>query len=124
MPNTNYILTSSGSFLSEDELYHHGIKGMKWGVRKQKQAVSVKTAGHKLHKTKNNGPVSEFKRERKRQKRYLASKRAISFGRAAANRYLQKHDVTINGNSARISSGAEALAKLGLNYVYMKNTIK
>ena len=35
MPN-NYILTSDGSFISEDELYHHGVKGMKWGHRKAK----------------------------------------------------------------------------------------
>ena len=34
MPNTNYVLTSNGSFTSEDELYHWGIKGMKWGVRR------------------------------------------------------------------------------------------
>ena len=30
----NYILTSNGSFVSEDELYHWGVKGMKWGVRR------------------------------------------------------------------------------------------
>lgn len=34
MPNTNYILTSNGDFISEDELYHWGIKGMKWGIRR------------------------------------------------------------------------------------------
>lgn len=34
MPNTNYILTSNGHFISEDELYHWGIKGMKWGIRR------------------------------------------------------------------------------------------
>ena len=31
MATTNYILTSNGNFISENELYHHGIKGQKWG---------------------------------------------------------------------------------------------
>lgn len=34
MPDTNYILTSDGNFISENELYYWGIKGMKWGVRR------------------------------------------------------------------------------------------
>ena len=34
MSDTNYILTSDGTFMSEDELCHYGIKGMKWGVRR------------------------------------------------------------------------------------------
>ena len=34
MSNTNYVLTSNGNFISEDELYHWGIKGMKWGSSK------------------------------------------------------------------------------------------
>ena len=48
MPNTNYVLTSEGSFLSESELYHHGIKGMKWGVRRyQNSDGSLTAAGRK-----------------------------------------------------------------------------
>lgn len=33
---SNYIITSTGAFVSEDELYHYGIPGMKLGHRKQK----------------------------------------------------------------------------------------
>lgn len=27
----NYILLPNGDFVTSDELYHHGIKGQKWG---------------------------------------------------------------------------------------------
>ena len=42
--HNNYIIHSDGSFISEDELYHHGIKGMKWGVRKYQNPDGSLTA--------------------------------------------------------------------------------
>ena len=34
MSDTNYILSSDGTFMSDNELRHYGIKGLKWGVRR------------------------------------------------------------------------------------------
>ena len=48
MLTTNCILTPNGNFISENELYHHGIKGMKWGVRRyQNPDGSLTAAGRK-----------------------------------------------------------------------------
>ena len=48
MSNTNYILTSDGSFISDEELYHYGIKGMRWGIRRyQNPDGSITPAGRK-----------------------------------------------------------------------------
>ena len=44
----NYVLTTSGTFVSTSELYHWGIKGMKWGVRRyQNKDGSLTPAGQK-----------------------------------------------------------------------------
>lgn len=48
MSNQNYILTNERSFLSKEEFYHWGIKGMKWGVRRyQNEDGTLTEAGRR-----------------------------------------------------------------------------
>ena len=45
--SSNYVLHSNGGFVSTDELYHSGIKGMKWGVRRYQNPDGTLTAAGK-----------------------------------------------------------------------------
>lgn len=51
LPSMNYY---GYSFLREEDLMHHGIKGMKWGVRRfQNEDGSLTSAGRKRYSGKN-----------------------------------------------------------------------
>lgn len=64
----NYILTSTG------ELYHWGVKGMKWGVRRyQNKDGSLTSAGKKRQKE-----PSADKKERASRKKDLKNRRTMS----------------------------------------------
>lgn len=48
--DSNYIITPSGMFISTNELYHHGVIGQKWGVRRyQNKDGSLTAAGKKRY---------------------------------------------------------------------------
>ena len=48
--SNNYIITSNGDFIREDELYHYGVPGMKWGVRKKQYGESDISSNYKKAK--------------------------------------------------------------------------
>ena len=53
---SSYVLTSNGGFISQNELYHHGIKGMNWGVRRfQNEDGSLTSAGKKRYDDDSTG---------------------------------------------------------------------
>ena len=62
---SNYIITSSGAFVNIDDIYHSGIKGMKWGVRRyQNPDGSLTPAGKKRY----TNDVSKMSTDELRQK--------------------------------------------------------
>lgn len=119
-----YIITSNGNFYlvpSGNELYHHGVKGQKWGVRRYQNADGSLTAAGKkrlkgsgkmtLQKGTELGRVSvEEKTDAKKgsklyatvddqekevYKRSIGSSNIIKSGKAFVHKYVTKTDITL-----------------------------
>lgn len=106
----NYILVSNGSFVSEDELYHWGVKGMKWGVRRyQNEDGSLTNAGKSRYAT-----VEEAKAAYKKAKKVTSDNynRATNsgYGRFTITKDQRKdysRDVQAYNNSLAQRTGAK-----------------
>ena len=70
--------------LYETELYHHGIKGMKWGVRRYQNPDGTLTAEGKSRLASGNAPFSTKMAAKKDAKEYARAK--MYYGEGAGNR--------------------------------------
>ena len=77
MPNTDYVLTSYGNFIGEAELYHWGIKGMKWGVRRYQNEDGTLTPAGRKRLEKKDQKWAKKKTEKITAKAKKASQREL-----------------------------------------------
>ena len=57
--DSNYIITSSGAFVNVDDLYHSGVKGMRWGVRRYQNPDGSLTPAGKKRYTNSDGSLNK-----------------------------------------------------------------
>lgn len=112
MPN-NYILLPNGDTFREDELYHAGVKGMKWGVRKDRDSSGAASKGRK--QKKNTSPAKKVKTGEQFTRKISGKKVAtiVSSTAAVASGALWAASVLVPGAAAEITLARAVLSAGG-----------
>ena len=110
----DYIITPNGTFANCNELYHWGIKGMKWGVRRyQNEDGSLTAAGKKRRKNNTSNDLSSMSNDelRKKVNRMNNEQRYIDLTRSSSV-------------VSKVTDGVDRVTKIGVNVNQIYKTSK
>lgn len=110
--DSNYIITPSGSFANADELYHWGIKGMKWGVRRYQNKDGTLTAAGKKHRKSEDLSSMSNEELRKKVNRMNNEQRYIDLTKPSSS------------GLSKTADGLDRVAKVGGNVNQIYKTSK
>lgn len=129
--------------MNELELYHHGVKGMRWGVRKKRTSSSGgSSAGNKVKKVVQNRIQKVNEKEQRRQESYnktaqrfgvggVALRSTVEYSRkkaakgmavklinSAANSYISEHC-----SNYRVSRGVDFVRRASISALSLSSYI-
>lgn len=126
---TDYIITLNGGFISEGELYHYGIKGQKWGVRRyQNDDGSLTPSGKKRYSDdsqinsikRNETPKKGLiqKRKDKLTEHYISKGYKPNAAKAMAEQRMKTEAVlAVVGTIAVTAVAVKVARRIGQDYV-------
>ena len=126
---TDYIITLNGGFISEGELYHYGIKGQKWGVRRyQNDDGSLTPSGKKRYSDdsqinsikRNETPRKGLiqKRKDKLTEHYISKGYKPNAAKAMAEQRMKTEAVlAVVGTIAVTAVAVKVARRIGQDYV-------
>ena len=99
-----------GKLLNEDELMHHGVKGMKWGRRKGKQTAGSKNDVRRMSNKELNARIKRLELE----KRYADAVSKSQKNQLVSNIFnVPTKAALFTGAVATTMANIDKIAKLG-----------
>lgn len=106
---SQYVLTSNGGFYSTNELYHYGVKGMRWGHRKSRAELE-REAG--TFRASNGMKVAPSKNAYVRTMRKVAANRSVeNLSRATYRNMIKRNTADTLTNQADAVKGEQRIRK-------------